>query len=232
MRFNTVKIDNMDLLDLIFPKRCVACGKVGSYLCSEDKKKIRNGHSFCPICLKNSIAGTTHAKCKKVLNLDGLICLFHYSSPVKEMIHELKYRLVRDIWETLLNEIVKSEKLKELEFKGFTLIPTPLSEKRKAWRGFNQAEILGARIANRLKVGFDPNTLKKIKETKPQVKLQKSQRIKQVAHAFKSTDVKGRDFLLFDDVWTTGATMKAAAAALKRKGARKVWGLALATSRN
>lgn len=157
------------------------------------------------------------------------MCLFHYSSPVREMIYELKYRLVRDIQEALLQEIGRSSKLKEIEFFGFTLVSVPLSNKKQNYRGFNQSEIIGRRLAKSLKITFDPTVLHRVKDTKPQVKLSREQRLRQARFAFQAERIIDGDYLLLDDVWTTGATMKAAATALKRKGARRVWGLVLAT---
>lgn len=233
LRCYIVKIKNVNLLDFIFPPRCVVCGQFGTYLCLRDRKNIRPASSFCPVCLKKAIGGTTHTKCKKAWSLDGLVCLFHYSTPTKEMIHELKYRFVRDIQEAFAKEIRKSEKLGEIDFRGFTLVPIPLSGRRKRWRGFNQTEVLGEKTARKLKISFGAEVLNKIKETKPQVKLHRAQRVKQVTHVFrtKKDEIAGRNFLVFDDVWTTGATIKSAATALKRRGAGKVWGLALATPR-
>jgi len=221
----------MDFLDFIFPKRCVACGGLGSYLCKEDQKKIKPAGLFCPICLKPAIGGTTHDCCKKKFSLDGLICLFYYTTPIKEIIHELKYRFVRDLQETLTLEIKKAPILKEIDFGSFTLVPVPLSRARQSWRGFNQAEILGKLLAKQLKVPFNTGVLAKTKETKPQAKLTRAERLQQVAGVFEAKgEISGQNFIVFDDVWTTGATMKAAAAALKRNGASKVWGLALASS--
>ena len=82
-------------------------------------------------------------------------------------------------------------------------------------------------------MGFLPNLLQKVKETKPQVKLAKKERMRQVKGTFgvaDKSDIKGKKFIIFDDVWTTGATVKAAATALKRKGAERVWAIILASS--
>lgn len=221
----------MNLLDLIFPKRCVACGKVGNYLCQQDKGKIKAAATFCPVCLKSAVGGTTHEHCKGKLSLDGLVCLFSYTTPVKEIIHELKYRFVKDLLSAVEKEIKSAKILQDIDFHTFTLVPIPLSASRKNWRGFNQAEILGNVAARRLKIPIDVELLKKIKETKPQARLLRKDRLRQARGVFKATEkVSGQNFIVFDDVWTTGTTMKAAAASLKRKGAVKVWGLALASS--
>jgi len=223
----------MSLWDFIFPKRCVVCGKFGDYLCQFDGGKIQPAKSFCPVCLKAAIGGTTHDKCKSKQTLDGLICIFDYKSPVKEMIAELKYRFVKDLAQIIKTEIKKSRFLDRYDFSGYIIVPIPLSSRRKNWRGFNQTEILGKLIAQRLKLPFVPNLLQKVKETKPQVKLAKKERMSQVRGTFgvaDKSDIKGKKFIIFDDVWTTGATVKAAATLLKRKGAHKVWAITLASS--
>ena len=220
-------------MDFLFPKRCVACGRFGSYLCDEDRKKIEPAKSFCPVCLKAAISGTTHSKCKSKLSLDGLICIFDYKSPTKELIAQLKYRFVRELTEVVRAELKKTKSLDNFDFREFILVPIPLSAGRKNWRGFNQAEILGQAVAKRLKLPFKPEILKKIKETRPQAKLARSERLRQMRGTFASentAEIEGGKFIIFDDVWTTGATMKAAAATLKRKGAGKVWGVALSSS--
>lgn len=223
----------MSLLDFIFPKRCVVCRTFGDYLCVVDRSNIQPAKSFCPVCLKAAIGGTTHGKCKRKHTLDGLICIFEYKSPVKEIIAELKYRFVKDLAQIIKVELKKTKFLDKYDFSGFIITPIPLSSKRKNWRGFNQTEILGEIIAHRLKLRFLPNLLQKVKETKPQVKLTKKERMKQVKGTFgltKKCEIRGKKFIIFDDVWTTGATAKAAATLLKRKGAERVWAITLASS--
>lgn len=125
----------------------MVCAKFGEYLCEVDRGKIQPAKSFCPVCLKAAIGGTTHDKCKSKLSLDGLICIFDYKSPVREMITELKYRFVKDLAQIIKVEIKKSKFLDKYDFSGFIITPIPLSSKRKNWRGFNQTEILGKLIA-------------------------------------------------------------------------------------
>src|SRR4030067_3535956 len=222
----------MGFLDLIFPKRCVVCGRFGEYLCDKDKQKIQPAKVFCPVCLRAAIGGTTHPRCRGKLSLDGLICMVDYRSPVKEIIAELKYRFVTDLARILEQEIRKPHFLDKYDFAGFTMVPIPLSSGRKNWRGFNQAELLARVVARRWKLPFDPEVPQKIRETKPHAKVRRDERLKQVKRTFGlvSETVKGKKYIIFDDVWTTGATLKAAATALKRKGAATVWGMTLASS--
>jgi ComF family protein len=194
---------------------------------------VKGAKSFCPLCLKAAIGGTTHQRCKRKLSLDGLICVFDYSTPVKELIQELKYRFVKDLEKTVSVELKKVKLLDKFDFSSFSLVPIPLSKGRKNWRGFNQTEILGKLVVKRLKIPFEGGVLVRKKETKPQTKLPRKDRVRQTLGAFASINlekIKGGNFIIFDDVWTTGATMKSAARVLKQKGAKRVWGLALATS--
>jgi ComF family protein len=222
----------MGLLSLLFPKRCVVCRRVGSYLCQEDRDKIKLGGTFCPVCGKAAINGSTHAKCLSPYSLDGLICLFHYGTPIKELIHELKYRLVADLREVLISEIKKGKRLSEFDFSGFYFVPVPLHRQREAWRGFNQSKYLGTRLARFLKTSLASDVLTKLRDTTPQAKLSRLERLRGAKGTFlgEKEQVKDRQFIVFDDVWTTGATLKEAALVLKRSGARKVWGLVLASS--
>jgi len=126
-----VLITVMNLLDFIFPKRCVVCGKFGEYLCETDINKIQPAKSFCPVCLKAAIGGTTHGKCNTKLSLDGLICIFDYKSPLKEIISELKYRFVKDLDQIVRSEIKKPKFLERYDFTGYIITnPTFLKSKK------------------------------------------------------------------------------------------------------
>jgi len=119
--------------------------------------------------------------------------------------------------------------------EGVYLVPIPLHWQRHNWRGFNQAELLGQMIADGLGIGFIPDLLMRHKKTKPQSKLDKETRAKNIQGAFainkktlKLSNSKTLKLLLFDDVWTSGATLKEAGQVLKRNGVKQVWGLTLA----
>lgn len=117
--------------------------------------------------------------------------------------------------------------------KKLILAPVPLHWYRKNWRGFNQTELLGEKIARKLKMKFSPDLLIRTRQTRPQTKLKEKERKVNVCGAFsvnKNSKFKIRNskILLFDDVWTTGATMQECAEVLKRAGAKKVFGLTLA----
>lgn len=120
------------------------------------------------------------------------------------------------------------------QFDNLIIIPIPLHTSRLLYRGFNQAELLGRLLAKRLNIPIETNILKRIKKTIPQVEMKdRDKRIKNMEDVFAvniNLTVNDRQLtvFLFDDVFTTGATMRTAANVLKRGGVKKVWGMTLA----
>jgi ComF family protein len=110
------------------------------------------------------------------------------------------------------------------------IVPVPLYWRRRLERGFNQSELLARAVAKRY--GLRPvNALRRKRATAAQAGLSNSKRRLNVAGAFvvpRPETVAGRRVLLIDDVLTTGATLSACGAALKRAGARYVAVLTLA----
>lgn len=104
------------------------------------------------------------------------------------------------------------------------LVPVPLHFVRRFWRGFNQAELIAARLAPQ--VGLPVvEALRRVRPTRPQVGLAPDDRRRNVAGAFEAvaeTVVRGGYYLLVDDVYTTGATVRECARVLRRAGAGKV----------
>lgn len=261
------------LLNILFPRRCVSCGKIGRYICSRCRSIIRiieqNQH-VCPVCERAAIGGETHPKCETKYSLDGLTSFFVYDGPIKKAIKELKYKFVTDLARELISLInwvdgdeffhptlstsilQSSHSTQAIKSKGvavsvglskivtrrpfadYVLISVPLHQSRFNWRGFNQAEILGKMIAEKLEISFVPNLLIRKRATKPQVELKGKERKENIIGAFavnpRYSDIchPASDILLFDDVWTTGTTLRTCGRVLKEAGVKRVWGLTLA----
>ncbi len=205
------------LLDFLFPKKCLGCGGKGAYFCPSCKKEI------IPLYPQISLGKSP---------LDVLISVFPYQGMMRRAILKLKYNFIFDLADELADlavRLIKQELFDDLN--GLILVPIPLHWHRKNWRGFNQTEILGEKLAQRLKTGFCSDLLFRVRSTKPQVKLEGKKRKKNVKGAFKLNPryrLLNTSYLLFDDVWTTGATMKECARVLKKAGVKKVFGLTLA----
>ena len=225
----------MDLtfLDLLFPKRCVSCGTFGKYICDRCFSKIEFLEKpICPICQRQAIGGKTHPKCAGRFRLDGLIVACRYKSPIKLAIQKVKYKWVYDI-ENILVDFLASQIWKFDFPQNSILVPVPLSKNRKNWRGFNQAEILAKTLSRKFNHPFKDILLRVI-ETKTQVGLTREERRRNVIGAFAldykvgKKHIAGQNFILVDDVYTSGATMMEAAKILKHAGAKDVWAMAVA----
>jgi ComF family protein len=111
---------------------------------------------------------------------------------------------------------------RELADAADLLVPVPLHPKRLKQRGFNQALLL-AKAFPQVRLGRQ--ALTRVRYTVPQVELKPKERRDNVKGAFAVPDpalVKGKNVLLIDDVYTTGATVRECAKVLRRAGARQV----------
>lgn len=221
-------------LDFLFPPRCYDCGRVGEYICTVCAKKVVFLNQRCPECDRAALDGMTHPGCRKPWGLDGLTTVFQNTGVVKKVIKAIKYRFVSDAAKSLV-DLIPDELLQRFPFLGGSpvLYPIPLHHDRFKWRGFNQAEKLGQILAKRLSIEMVGGLLVRKAKRIPQADIEK--RIDRILNAkgiFQlnklSTLNSQLSILLFDDIWTTGATMKEATQVLKRGGVAKVWGMTVA----
>ena len=229
----------MNLLDLIFPKRCVSCGKVGSYFCKICTAKIKFiTHQICPVCEKAAIDGATHPCCQTRYSQDGLVSFFSYDGPIRQAVKLLKYRFVSDLAKEFVDLIPFSSFNNETmkQFNNVVLVPIPLHPSRHKFRGFNQAEIFGKLLAKKLNIPVRADILKRVKKTIPQVEMKdRKKRLTNMEDVFSVDNLNltmkqwnSVTIFLFDDVFTTGATLRSASNILKRAGAKRVWGIVMA----
>ncbi|MCD9186928.1 MAG: ComF family protein [Pyrinomonadaceae bacterium] len=128
-----------------------------------------------------------------------------------------------------------SRTLRELYYSAFEnsdfhdadlLIPVPLSKKRRIERGFNQAEVLGKFLERKTKIKCDNKTLARTNHTPMhRAAMDRKAREMTVEKAFEVTRpnlVEGKNIVLIDDVFTSGATVSACAEILKKNGAVRV----------
>lgn len=210
------------LRDALFPQFCCSCG----------------AHDFllCPICASllptNTTAYCVHCDetvcvCTVEKIIDGAQYLSFYSDPImRRAIHALKYRRERAMG-SLLGTILARAYLSQ-RFLVDAVIPIPLYFRRRAFRGFNQAEEIGKMVGESLGIPLLTDTLKKRKATAPQALQVFTQRRDNVVGSFV---VKGRvpqRVLLLDDVVTSGSTVIEAAQTLKKAGVQKVYVVSLA----
>jgi len=105
------------------------------------------------------------------------------------------------------------------------LVPVPLHPRRRSERGFDQALWLARRMAPRLSQEVAPDVLQRVRVTLPQGDPRVTSREQNVDGVFslrRRRAIQGRRLILVDDVFTSGATLRACAAVLRAAGASEV----------
>lgn len=226
----------MLLIDLLFPKFCLGCSHIGSYICNRCFKKLKViNKPTCLYCHKQSYLGLTHPKCLKKLSIDGVLSIYYYDNLLKKIIKNIKYRLATIVWEEFWKSIPESDinrlfVYKKIFHEAFIQV-VPLSQSKYQSRGFNQAMMIAKYFKKVLNFPII-NILKRSHEALAQAQIKtKKSRLKNVRNVFittKQIDIKNKTIILVDDVITTGATLKEACKILKKAGASKVYALTLA----
>jgi ComF family protein len=200
------------LLDLLFPPR-------------EDERIVRDLSSeglaelVAPVLVAQSEPAVT--------------ALLPFSDArVRATVHEAKYHgntkafgLLAGVLSEYLLEIASEE-----GFARAVLVPIPLSRERRRARGWNQAEEIAKRAATATQLEMKTNVLERIRDTVSQTSLSRFERRENLSGAFRAGEVldPSTTYLLIDDVVTTGATLEAAARALRAGGAEHILAIALA----
>lgn len=227
------------ILDLLFPKRCVGCRKLGTYLCPNCMSHIELFQDYvCPMCLRRSITGKTHPSCITPHGLAGLSCGVVYKGVVKRMLFSLKYNphvtdLKHACGKLFFECISQNELFVSTLPQQPIVIPIPLSSQKLKKRGYNQSELLSRELANNFNLKINHKLLIRMKDTKPQFKLNKLERSQNVLNVFQVnklylTSIKGKTIFLVDDLATSCATLRECAKVLKRSGAKDVYGVTFA----
>jgi competence protein ComFC len=151
-----------------------------------------------------------------------------FDSPIQNGLHTMKYRRNIGFGESIAMQM--TDFVRSLQWPIDVLIPVPLGKKRLKERGYNQVALVARPLAYQLGFSYEPNALKKTRETRSQVGLSVSQRSENVQDAYQADSrvVKGKSVLIMDDVATTGSTLSACTAALLSAGAQEVYVLTIA----
>lgn len=226
-----------NFFDAIFPKQCVGCKKEGAVICPECITRAFSNIKFvCAKCEKESLFGKTCVRCGNKSALGGLFYAGYYgNSIIRDAIYAWKYSFVEGVGNILGNIfLTQAEKYRSIfdNLDNPLIQAVPLNRARLLWRGFNQADILAERLAERF--GYKKiEVLLRHKRTIPQSELENDGRRLNTANAFSISqksdgDLKNRTVILVDDIFTSGATMEECARVLKSAGVKEVWGVVLA----
>lgn len=152
---------------------------------------------------------------------------------VQKLIWRFKYEKLQSAAAPLAELLARYLNSLDFNFADFIVVPTPLHHERLEERGFNQAELLADAVAKTLGIPLVSNALLRVKSTPAQAKMRdRKERAENLFGAFAiaphNTTLRGKNIVLVDDVFTTGATIGEAVKTLKSAGARKIIALTVA----
>ncbi len=106
-----------------------------------------------------------------------------------------------------------------------TIIPVPISKKRRKERGYNQSELIAKEIAKNLGIEYNTDCLFKVKNIVEQSKLNKEERQKNIQGVYelhKQNRLQNKKILLIDDIYTTGSTVNECCKILKQASPKQI----------
>ncbi len=219
----------MKLWDLLFPPRCLLCGKL-----------LGRETEYCPSCRKMAQEATgvviKRFGDESVANasyIDSAMAVFDYED-VKESIHRFKFRGSYGMGQGLGNLMaeVAARSFAYLLHRPTLLLPVPIHKSRMRQRGYNQAALLARALRQTTQIPLEEDLLVRLKQTRAQMELEKEERLSNVKDAFTVKELPpGAIVLLVDDIYTTGATANQCAKVCKRAGAAEVHVYTLAAAK-
>jgi len=239
------------ILNILFPPRCLACNSYLStnnnsnlfrknypLLCEQCFKNIPINNSFyCPFCHNRlpELKNFCHPQVKYILAAASS----YQNTAIRETIHALKFQSVKKAAETL-NQIINLylEKISHHLLANFNnqnsvIIPVPLHPKKERKRGFNQSLLIAEILAGYLKTDIEKEVLFKSKNTPSQTEVANEKRKENVQNSFgvkNNKKIAGKNIILVDDVFTTGATLNEAVKVLKSTNVKKIIAFVIAKS--
>ena len=216
------------VLDFALPARCAGCGTITDVphqFCGDCWQQVDwLGQGGCDRC-GLPLEATEIDQCGRCLAQPPLVersrAAMAYGEIARSLVLRLKYSRKVALAETMaraMRPLIDAA-------PGTILVPVPLHRSRLWWRGFNQSGLIAANLAKISGLEVRPALLTRVRRTRALKNMNARERANEVKAAFRiapAAEVKGRHFLLVDDVLTTGSTSEACAKTLIRAGASQV----------
>ncbi|MFO1089346.1 MAG: ComF family protein [Hyphomicrobiales bacterium] len=203
------------IADIVLPPRCLVCATPA----------MAPG-GLCGACW-SALSFLSRNACPPVEGLESLSAPVVFDAASRPVVHALKYRDRHEAVPVMARQMTLA--LRPVLAEVDLVVPVPLHPVRLWQRRFNQAALLSHAVARLASKPCVPEALLRTRATPPQVGLSAAERLDNVRRAFAVNPrvlalLPAKSVLLVDDVFTTGATMAACAAVLKRAGAAAVHG--------
>lgn len=216
------------ILDAFFPENftCDICGIEifnGDNLCEKCRDTLTvNNQLTCPVCGRKTAASGLCLECKAQPPLfDKAVSPLVYSGGAKALI--LKFKSGNPYLKNYFARLMYAKCGCFTDAEAVCYVPMTRAAEHN--RGYNQAYLLAKELAKKLKLPLLKEAVKKIKKSASQKSLSRKERSENLKSCFKAdkSAVEGKTLILVDDVLTTGATADAVSGELKRRGAKKVY---------
>lgn len=222
------------ILNFIYPPVCGICGKLNSdFLCKKCEKILESEAVFGVDKYKK-----IERKKENIKNnfndkkyFDEHLYIFLYQGIIRRIILKYKFQEEAYLYKTFVNFLLKNENFFEKIEKYDTIVPVPISKKRKKKRGYNQSELLAKEIAYNTNLVLEKESLYKIKDIVEQSKLNKENRLKNIQGVYELVNkekLNKKKILLIDDIYTTGSTVNECSKVLREAKPKKIGVLTLA----
>lgn len=227
------------VFEILYPRRCPVCMGIvtprGALAHKECTKKLRYIRE--PACKRCG---------RQILRLEEEYCsacegrehsylrgyaVWEYEEKIRHSIAAFKYHSRKEFADFYAAEAVRLYGNRIRGENPDVLIPVPIHRTRRAERGFNQTELLAARVGEALGIPVDRGYLLRAKQTKRLKNLNAKERKRMLLNAFslgKGREGRYHSVMLVDDIYTTGSTVDACAALLRQAGVEKVIFLCMA----
>lgn len=230
----------------LLPGACALCGgECGDTLCAGcESQFFRDDRRRCHGCAlplpADASAATRCGDClRRPPAFDAAVAAVDYVPPLEQLVLGLKFGHRLALAPMLAQRMAGAWRASAASTHDGPALMTvvPLGPARLAERGFNQAAEIARPLATLLRLPLDPRLLQRQRDTTPQALLHPDERRRNVRQAFRVDPARlrgltGSHVVIVDDVMTTGETINAAAAALKRRGAARVTALVFARTVN
>ena len=211
MTRETNLVENLStcILNFGFPPVCGVCGKLNvNFLCKKCENLLKNQAKFQVI--KNEFNESFY---------DNHLYIFQYQGIIRKLILDYKFNEKAYLYKTFVNFLLKDKKFFEILKSYDTIMPVPISKKRKKERGYNQCALISKEISKRLKIENNEYCLYKSKNIVAQSTLNKEEREQNIKNAYTVKNkelIKNKKILLIDDIYTTGSTVNECARVLRK----------------
>jgi len=210
------------MLSVIAPHICKGCGGVGAVLCERCVFNIlQQKCDVCAVCGRRSPHGNLCARCRAHSPFAQLYAVGWRQTVLLRLLDDFKFNSER----AAAQPIAKLLDVRLPELAGFTVVPVPTAPAHVRQRGFGHAELVARRLARTRHMQCVPDLLAR-QTNVSQHFLNARERQAAAAQAFALNRRRKLPdkILLVDDIWTTGATLSAAARLLKSAGAQEIIG--------